>query len=109
MSAACWKYELTVPGPAASAFAEALAPLADAVSLLDMARPDGWRVLAYGVGVPPVVIGVRLVAGEGSDVAWLEVEALAGHDDREAPALAAQVFVSARPVRHTDDPRLRFQ
>ncbi len=80
MNTACWKYELTVPGPAASAFAEALAPLADAVSLLDIARPDGWRVLAYGVGVPDeaalaaAVAGIARAAGVApppGDLVWL--------------------------------------
>ncbi len=63
MSVACWKYELTVPGPAASAFAEALAPLADAVSLLDVSPSGGWRVLAYGTGAADEAALVAAVAG----------------------------------------------
>ncbi len=114
MSTACWKYELTVPAPAASAFAEALAPLADAVSLLDMARADGWRVLAYGVGAPDeaalaaAVAGIARAAGVAPppcDLVWLpSTDWLAENVESFQPFRVGKFYIHDRQHRQPAPP-----
>lgn len=78
MKNACWKYELTVCQPAALAFAEALAPLSDAVSLLDIISANTWRVVAYSVSKPDeaalatTVARIALTAGVPPPASVLE-------------------------------------